>query len=76
MGSLFIYFKKVLFIYLTQREKERVQAGGGAEGGGKQAPCTAGSPMRGLIPGPRDHDPSHRQTLNQLSHPGGPAWVV
>ena len=27
---------------------------------------------RGLIPRPRDHDLSHRQILNQLSHPGTP----
>ena len=28
--------------------------------------------MRGLIPGPRDHELSQRQTLTQLSHPGTP----
>ena len=28
--------------------------------------------MWDLIPGPWDHDPSWRQTPNQLSHPGGP----
>ena len=28
--------------------------------------------MWGLIPGPWDHDPSQRQTVNQLSHPGTP----
>ena len=28
--------------------------------------------IQGCIPGPWDHDPSWRQTLNQLSHPGTP----
>ena len=49
------------FIYLREREHE---AGGGWEEG------EAGSLMRGLIPGPRHHDLSQRQMLNQLSHPG------
>ena len=28
--------------------------------------------MRDSTPGPRDHDPSRRQRLNTLSHPGAP----
>ena len=39
----------------------------------KQAPHGSGSPVCGFIPGPWDHDPSERQTPNQLSHPGAPA---
>ena len=31
--------------------------------------------MWGSIPGPRDHDQSRRQTLNQLSHPGAPIYT-
>jgi len=36
----------------------------------KQASCRAGSPTWDSIPGPQDHDPSRRQSPNQLSHPG------
>ena len=32
--------------------------------------------MWGSIPGPRDHDLSQRQTLNQLSHPGAPSTHI
>uniref|UniRef100_A0A8C7AK19 Protein SET n=1 Tax=Neovison vison TaxID=452646 RepID=A0A8C7AK19_NEOVI len=38
------------------------------EAGSRQAK----SPMRGSIPGHRDHDLSRRQRLNPLSHPGTP----
>jgi len=38
----------------------------------KQTPRGAGSPLWDLIPGPRDHYLSQRQTLNRLSHPGIP----
>ncbi|XP_064437860.1 sialic acid-binding Ig-like lectin 14 isoform X2 [Mirounga angustirostris] len=50
-------FKKKYFIYLfdreTQREREHKQGEWERE---KQASRRAGSPMRGSIPGPRDHD--------------------
>ena len=46
-------------------ERESAQkAGGGAEGEGEQAPCSAGSHTWGLIPGPWDHDLSQRQMFN------------
>ena len=38
----------------------------------KQAPLRAGSLMWIWIQGAWDHDPSRRQTLNLLSHPGTP----
>ena len=44
------------FIYLTERESERTQAGGAAEGEG-EAPHWAGSLTWGSIPGPWDHEP-------------------
>ena len=31
-GELIVCFFKILFIYLAERERERVQKGGGAEG--------------------------------------------
>ena len=60
-----LHFGDKLFkdcIYLRENKKE------------KQAPHWAGSPMRGLIPGPRNHDLSQRQMPNQMSYrdvPGG-----
>ena len=42
----------------------------------KQAPCWAGNPMWGLIPGPWDHNLSLRQMLNWLSHPGAPIFTI
>lgn len=39
---------------------------------GKETPHCAGSPMRGSVPGPWDHDLSQRQMLIQVSHPGPP----
>jgi len=50
--------------------REGTQAGGGERE--KQASRRVESPIRGSIPGTRDHDQSQRQTLNQLSHPGAP----
>ena len=63
------FFLKILFIYLTEREITSRQRGRQRERG-KQAPCRAESPMRGLIPGPWDHDLSQRRGFNPLSHPG------
>jgi len=56
---------------LFERERER-QHGGGRREREKQTPRGAGSPTRGPIPGPRDHDQSTRQTPKHLSHPGTP----
>ena len=65
---LFIFFK-ILFIYLRARQRDWV--GGGVEGE-REAPCWARSLLQGSNPGLQDHDLNHRQTLNQLSHPGIP----
>ena len=67
---------KILFIYL--RETERSQAGGGAEGEGEASSPLSKEPnlgLRGLIPGPWDHDLSQREVINWLSHPGVP-WIA
>ena len=65
--SLFIYFFKD-FIYLTERE--RTQGGEAASRGRGSSPCWARNLLWGLIPAYWDHDPSRRQMLNWLSHPG------
>lgn len=66
---LFFFLKKILCIYLS----ERTWVGGGAKGEDeKQTPHWAGSLMWGSISGCWDHDPSGRQMLNPLSHPGAP----
>ena len=60
-----LFLKKILFIYLTEKEKEIAQTGGAAEGeGGEEAGSPLSSLMWGLIPGLWDHDLSWRQTLN------------
>ena len=62
---LFI-FVKVLFIW------ERERAGGRAEREGEAGFPLSREPDTGPHPGPRDQDPSRRQTLNWLSHRGAP----
>ena len=47
------------FIYLFMRDTER-----GRDIGRGRSRLPAGSPMRDLIPGPRDHILSQRQSLN------------
>ena len=68
-----LLLKKILFIYL--REREQVEVGpGGAKGEGEADFLLSREPEGegGLIPGPQDHDLSRRQTLNYPSHPGAP----
>jgi len=67
----FLFLLKILFIYLTESEQAREHKQGERQRE-KQTPRRAGNPTRDPIPGPRDHDPSQRQTPNQLSHPGAP----
>ena len=68
---LSFFFLKILFIF--DRERECTSRGRSRQREReKQALRRAGSPMRGSIPGLWDHDPSRRQTLNHLSHPGAP----
>ena len=66
-----IFFKKILFIYLRDCEREHERGEGQRE---KQTPLGAGSPIRdsilGLHLGTPDHDLRRRQLLNQWSHPG------
>lgn len=68
-----LFFLRILFIYLTQREKAHRQGKREKE---KQAPHWARSLMQGSIPGPQDHDLSQRQMFNQLSHPGTPIFYI
>ena len=44
-------------------------------GEGEAGSLRVGSLLRGLIPGPWDHDLSQRQMLSQLSHPGIPVVI-
>ena len=69
---LFYFIFKDLFIWQTEitsrqssRQREREE----------QAPRWAESLIRGLIPGPWDHDLSRRQRLNPLIHPGAPPYT-
>jgi len=79
-NTYFLYFFSflffwILFIYLRERDRDRESTRG--EERERQAPRRAGgSPMWDLIPGPRDHDLSRRQLLNQLSHPSAPVWEL
>lgn len=57
------FFFKIFFERQTDRQHE--QRGEGEAG-------LAGSPMQDSTPGPRDHDLSRRQMLNQVSHAGTP----
>ena len=68
---LAVFFLKILFIYLREREHE---CGEGQRE--KQTPCGAGSLMQGSIPGPWDRDLSLRQMFNRLSHPGTPIGSI
>ena len=68
--SPFFFFFKILFIYLKKREHKQ---------GEKQTEGEAGSLWSrkadlALGPGTWGHDPSWRQTPNQLSHPSTPGF--
>jgi len=72
--QLLFYFFLRFYLFERKRERENEQGDGKREGPrDKQTPHWAGSPMRGSIPGPQDHDPSQSHTLNWLSHPGVPS---
>jgi len=55
------FLKKILFIYLRERE---YKPGGEAEGEGEADSPLSREPNEGLIPGPWDHDLSRRQVAN------------
>ena len=57
-----IFFKDFYFFIW-----ERVRAREMTEGEGEADSLPSKEPDSGSIPGPRDHDLSQRQTLNQLS---------
>ena len=64
---VWVFFKKILYISLTERVSPSRGSGRQRERE-KQAPHGAGSPMMwDSIPGPWDHDLSQKQMLNQLS---------
>ena len=82
LGKLWLHISYLLslvflILYLFTWERLRAQAGGAAEREReKQAPCWAGSPMRGSIPGPWDHDLNWRKTLNWQNHPAAAPWSL
>ena len=60
-----IFFKKkIVFIYLTEREHKQGEQQAEGEGEGGSLLSRDG----GSIPGPWDHDLNWRQTFTQLSH--------
>ena len=72
----FLFFFKLLFIYLTERDTAREGTQAGEVGEGEAGFPLSREPDVGLIPAPWDHDLSRRQTLNWLSHPGAPGLSV
>ena len=60
------FFKRFLFIYLTERQpaSERGNTSRGSGRGRNRLPSRAGSPMPGSNPGPWDHVLGRRQMLN------------
>ena len=50
------------------------RGGRGTEEEGEADSLLSGELMQDLIPGPWDDEPRQRQTLNQLSYPGAPAF--
>ena len=68
---MFIFLKKILFIYLRKRVHVR-ESMCRVKGRGRAHPLLSMEPIVGLNPGSGGHDLSPRQTLNQLSHPGAP----
>ena len=61
------FLKKKYFVYLFMRDTKR----GRDTGRGRRSKLHARSPMWDLIPGPRDHTLSQRQTLNSTAEPPG-----
>jgi len=69
-GSFFLFF----FLKILLRERTSVwERQSETE---KQDPCWVGNPMRGSIPGPRDHDLSRRQTPNDWATQALPPLVL
>ena len=68
--KILIFKRFYFYLFDTECERERVWAGGRADG--DTGSPLAGSPMQDLIPGHWDHDLNQRQTLNQLSHAYAP----
>ena len=80
-------FKKIFYLFLSQREKEREskqEPGVGVvemryRGRGRRSRLLMSrepDAMWGSIPGPQDHDLSPRQALNRLNHPGIPPLAL
>ena len=66
--SVDIFFK---YLFIHERCIER-----GRDIGRGRSRLPAGSPVQNSIPGPRDHDLSHRQMLNDLATQGSHVlWI-
>ncbi|XP_064428143.1 protein dpy-30 homolog isoform X1 [Mirounga angustirostris] len=65
LQGLAVLAKERFYLFFNrERDSEKGNTSGGEREGEKQASRRAGSQMWGSIPGPWDHDPSRRQTLN------------
>ena len=64
----FLFSQDFIYLFNRERAREHKQEEQQRERG-KQASRWAGSPMKGSIPGPWNHDPSWRQTLSRLGAP-------
>ena len=65
-----IFFKDFIYLFDTEREREHKQGEQQAEGEGEAGSLRNRELTWGWSPGPWGHDPSWRQMLNWLNHPG------
>ena len=67
----FFLNKDFIYLFDREREKKRARTSRGSSRGREEAGSSLSREFDvGLHPESWDHDPSQRQMLNQLSHPG------
>ena len=72
---LFLFFLR--FYLFWERERKRARVRGKGQGRKRsRLPAKQGGLTWGSIPGPQDHDLTHRQTLKWLRHPGTPSFIL
>ena len=74
--NIYIYFEKVLRLYLFERQRERAPARGGGRGRGRSRLPASRELDLGLHPGPRDQDLSPRAPLGKNILVGTEFWVL